>query len=210
MAWTTPGTATAGEVLTAAFWNTNVRDNSIMGSPVYANEAARDAAIPAPSEGMQVYLTAPTEPSATGMTITGIRQIYDGAAWTTVSLLSGLITTTETCSSATYADLATVGPTVTIRTGITALVTVSATIDTSAATRGGTMSFAVSGATTISAVDANGVFVYSLDGDVFVAASRTYLLTGLTAGVNTFTAKYKQQGGNVNILRRSLSITGAA
>jgi hypothetical protein len=27
MAWTTPGTATAGEVLTAAFWNENVRDN---------------------------------------------------------------------------------------------------------------------------------------------------------------------------------------
>jgi hypothetical protein len=29
MAWTTPGTATAGQVLTAAFWNTNVRDNSV-------------------------------------------------------------------------------------------------------------------------------------------------------------------------------------
>ena len=28
MPWTTPGTATAGEVLTAAFWNTNVRDNT--------------------------------------------------------------------------------------------------------------------------------------------------------------------------------------
>jgi hypothetical protein len=28
MAWTTPGTATAGEVLTASFWNTNVRDNT--------------------------------------------------------------------------------------------------------------------------------------------------------------------------------------
>ena len=28
MAWTTPGTATAGEVLTAAFWNSNVRDNT--------------------------------------------------------------------------------------------------------------------------------------------------------------------------------------
>ena len=27
MAFTTPGTAVAGEVLTAAFWNTNVRDN---------------------------------------------------------------------------------------------------------------------------------------------------------------------------------------
>jgi len=28
MAWTTPGTAVAGDVLTAAFWNTQVRDNS--------------------------------------------------------------------------------------------------------------------------------------------------------------------------------------
>lgn len=27
MPWTTPGTATAGEVLTASFWNTQVRDN---------------------------------------------------------------------------------------------------------------------------------------------------------------------------------------
>jgi hypothetical protein len=144
------------------------------------------------------------------MTITGIRQIYDGAGWTTVSLLSGIVATTEACSSATYVDLATVGPVVTIRTGTSALVTVSATIDTQGANRGGTMSFAVSGATTIAALDANSVFAYSLDGDVYVAVSRTYLLTGLTAGVNTFTAKYKQQGGNVNFLRRSLSITGAA
>ena len=181
-----------------------------MGSPVYANEADRNAAIPAPVDGMQVYLTAPTEPSATGMTITGIRQIYDGAAWTTVSLLSGLITTDEACTSATYADLATVGPVVTIRTGTTALVTVSATINTTAANRGGTMSFAVSGASTIAAVDATGVFVYSSGTDLYLAGSRTFLLTGLTAGLNTFTAKYKQQGGTVGILRRSLSITGAA
>ena len=27
MAWTTPGTAVAGDVLTASFWNLNVRDN---------------------------------------------------------------------------------------------------------------------------------------------------------------------------------------
>lgn len=29
MAWTTPGTAVAGDVLTAAFWNEQVRDNSL-------------------------------------------------------------------------------------------------------------------------------------------------------------------------------------
>ena len=33
MAWTTPGTATAGEVLTAAFWNTQVRDNMVELAP---------------------------------------------------------------------------------------------------------------------------------------------------------------------------------
>jgi hypothetical protein len=36
MAWTTPGTATAGEVLTAAFWNTQVRDNSNELAPFFA------------------------------------------------------------------------------------------------------------------------------------------------------------------------------
>jgi len=36
MAWTTPGTATAGEVLTAAFWNTQVRDNMVELAPFFA------------------------------------------------------------------------------------------------------------------------------------------------------------------------------
>jgi threonine/homoserine efflux transporter RhtA len=36
MAWTTPGTATAGEVLTAAFWNEQVRDNLIELAPFSA------------------------------------------------------------------------------------------------------------------------------------------------------------------------------
>lgn len=36
MAWTTPGTATAGEVLTAAFWNTQVRDNMVELAPFFS------------------------------------------------------------------------------------------------------------------------------------------------------------------------------
>jgi hypothetical protein len=36
MAFTTPGTAVAGEVLTAAFWNTNVRDNLTEFAPMFA------------------------------------------------------------------------------------------------------------------------------------------------------------------------------
>ena len=34
MAWTTPGTATAGNVLTAAFWNEQVRDQMLEIAPV--------------------------------------------------------------------------------------------------------------------------------------------------------------------------------
>jgi hypothetical protein len=37
MAWTTPGTATAGEVLTASFWNTQVRDNMVELAPYFAS-----------------------------------------------------------------------------------------------------------------------------------------------------------------------------
>ena len=36
MAWTTPGTATAGSVLTASFWNTQVRDNFVEFAPLFA------------------------------------------------------------------------------------------------------------------------------------------------------------------------------
>ena len=36
MAWTTPGTATAGSVLTAAFWNEQVRDNELMLAPFFS------------------------------------------------------------------------------------------------------------------------------------------------------------------------------
>jgi hypothetical protein len=36
MPWTTPGTAVAGDVLTAAFWNSNVRDNSLELAPFFS------------------------------------------------------------------------------------------------------------------------------------------------------------------------------
>jgi hypothetical protein len=53
------------------------------------------------------------------------------------------------------------------------------------------MSVAVSGATTVAASDANSLRVAGNDA---VRASATALITGLTPGSNTFTAKYKQVG----------------
>jgi hypothetical protein len=53
MAWTTPGTAVAGDVLTAAFWNSDVRDNMMAGHPIVTS-STRPAS---PFEGQMIYET---------------------------------------------------------------------------------------------------------------------------------------------------------
>jgi hypothetical protein len=44
--------------------------------PVYADDAARSAAIPTPAKGMMVFMTAGTSPSVTNKAV-----VYDGSAW---------------------------------------------------------------------------------------------------------------------------------
>ena len=46
---------------------------------VYADDAARTAAIPTPAKGMMVFMTSGTVPTVTNKTV-----VYDGTAWTTV------------------------------------------------------------------------------------------------------------------------------
>jgi hypothetical protein len=63
MAFTTPGTAVAGEVLTAAFWNTNVRDNTNALRAVQINvKSATNAGL--------VTATSGTEATVATVTIT--------------------------------------------------------------------------------------------------------------------------------------------
>jgi len=54
------------------------------------------------------------------------------------------------------------------------------------------MSYAVSGATTVAAIDGRALQV---QGSNFTRASATSVITGLTPGSNTFTAKYRITGG---------------
>jgi hypothetical protein len=132
--------------------------------------------------------------------------------WATVSAAPGsdsaTVSTSQTVSSATYTDLATSGPAVTITTGTKALVIVSClhTTATNIQDRG-FMSFAVSGATTISASDA-----YASMNSAFVATNATSRqsavtrLSTLTAGSNTFTAKYKNQGNTNGFANREICV----
>ena len=118
-------------------------------------------------------------------------------AWSTLAASSPVsatatVATTQGTSSTSYTDLATAGPAVTVTTGTKALVIVTGTLQNGGVAVGQRMSFAVSGATTLAASDANSAYNYiATTATVEIGFSRAILLTGLTAGSNTFTTKYK-------------------
>lgn len=127
-----------------------------------------------------------------------------------VSSKGAQVLTTETTTTTTYTDLTTSGPAVTVTTGTTALVSVSAQMATGTAGDGAAMSFAVSGATVVAASDNFGA-VISGSGSVanltVQCSNGMYYITGLTAGSNTFTAKYRAvTGGTATFLRRNIAV----
>ena len=190
-----------------------------MGSPVYTNEAARDAAIPAPSEGMQCYLTAPTIPAATGAITavpSGIQTIYNGSVWVCVTEVGARSETNGTTLSTSFVSTLTGDATaisVTLVTGTTALINLGFT----GFTAGTTMyaSVAVSGATTLASSIGRAAFKQDLSNAVANITSHqaSFILTGLTAGTNTFTLEYKviaAATGNFNSGARNLVVKGIA
>jgi hypothetical protein len=210
MPWTDPETFTAGQTLTAASMNI-VSGNARMGNPVYTNEAARDAAITSPEEGMTAYLTAPTVPAATGATTavpTGVQTIYNGSVWVCVTEVGAFTTTSGTTTSTSFTTLTGGGtnPSVTLVTGTTALIAVSTS---QSATSGFTVitSVAVSGATTLAAADERGTLT---TGSTAFRSSDVFILTGLTAGTNTFTLNYRTAGGTATVQYRNLTVRGVA
>jgi hypothetical protein len=103
----------------------------------------------------------------------------------------------EATTSGSYTNLTTSGPAVTITTGTKALVIISSiSFNTQAGGGevGSLMSFAVSGATTTAASDSYRVSCGGLDANGYLSASRAFVIT-LTAGSNTFTAKYRVDQG---------------
>lgn len=216
MPWTTPGTATAGDVLTATRWNTEVRDNSLMGSPVFTNEAARDAAITAPVEGQMCYLTAPTVPAATGAVTfipSGIRTIYNGSVWVCVTPVgaytTNLGTTTSTSFTTTLSGSPGTNPSVTVVTGTTALISLSADIFNST-TSAVIMSVSVSGAGVVAASDDFSVYLSAHAANSEHLFGSTHIISGLTAGANTFALSYRVGGGTGSYYLRRLVVTGIA
>ena len=103
----------------------------------------------------------------------------------------------ESTTSTTFADLSTAGPAVTLTTGTKAFIILSSRMEGGSTSTRGYMGFAVSGATTLAANEGRAQEL-KVTADQFIdQKSFGYIVTGLTAGSNTFTAKYKSQTGSI-------------
>lgn len=123
---------------------------------------------------------------AIGAAITAIAA--DGTVTCGTPAKAARIATSQATGSTTYADLGTAGPSVTatVPASGNVLVTVTALITLNGSTSGA-MGFTAGGT---AATDTQALIATS-----GLQSSATYLVTGLTAGNQTFTAKYKRVGG---------------
>lgn len=113
------------------------------------------------------------------------------------ALSAATVATSETqVASAAYADLATVGPVVTLTlTGTTAIVWLSCKAGKTGTGFTAFMGVAVSGASTVAASDGQAASASCYLSTVASPLARVLTITGLTPGSNTFTAKYHNDGG---------------
>ena len=219
MAYIAPTIRSVGDAVTAA--DQNIIANDILQfapfvQGVFTTEAVRNAAITSPTEGMHAYLTASTETTAAGVNTaipTGIQTIYDGSGWVTVTDVGAWSGGTATRASITMGASSGGGtdPSVTLRTGTTALVNFYAFMQCSSAGATVQPGIAVSGATTIAAgADPMYTVVYTGSPSVYYIVSINRILTGLTAGINTFTQQYSSTAGTTYWYDRELHVKGIA
>lgn len=122
---------------------------------------------------------------------------------------AGEVNAAETRSVDTYGDLATIGPAVTVETGTRALVIINAYMTASADGVAADMSFAVSGATSIGAsTNWRAVQRFSTAALEDRMGTAIKLVSTLTPGLNTFTAKYRRAGsaGTATFINRRIFV----
>ncbi|GAA4226118.1 hypothetical protein GCM10022254_10070 [Actinomadura meridiana] len=168
-------TAVANSAFTASQFNAHVRDNLLETAPAKATTSG------------SIFVG--TGSNAIAERVLGL----------------DTISTQEATSSTSFVNLATVGPAVTLTTGTSAIVFIGARAWNDTASGIATMGVAVSGSSTISATEDNAYMVRSSSDSIFVRAHAAVLFDGtLTAGSNTFTAKYRAATGEGSWRDRSL------
>lgn len=180
MAWTTPLTAVTGNVLTAADWNTYVRDNLLQTAPAKATAAGRF------------------------MATSGANSIVERVPSTSE------VSTSQTTSFSSFSDLATVGPVVTVTTGTKAMVWWGCSMSNNNVDGQSVMGIDISGASSISANDTDSVNLQQDGAQSGQSTQMMFgkLYTNLTAGSNVFTARYRSVGalGTSTFSRRRIIV----
>jgi len=165
MAWTTPFTAVANTTLTAAQWNTFLRDSLNAQAPTSALSASQ-------------FLVTTGFGSLT-MRTPGVQYIG----------------TSDTTTSTSYVSLDSDGAEVTAITGTMAMVTIGSQISNSTAGAGGRASIDLSGDTERVADEINMVSAESGNVSDTFKMTFTTIYNPITAGSNTFGMRYRASGG---------------
>ena len=111
-------------------------------------------------------------------------------------LQTAFVGTTESTTSSTFTNLATVGPSVTLVTGSGAIVTLGALLGNNSAGGSALMGFTISGATTTAASALAALRIGNGASGASNSIQASFVVgIGTTAGTNTFTAQYEQTGG---------------
>lgn len=172
MVWTSPMTFTSNTVLAAADLNINLRDNLNEMSPAKAT-----------TPGSLIISDSPNS----------VQERTPTADYVSV---------TESTTSATFTDLNTVGPSVTVETGSTAYVTLYCNCYTTSIKAW--MSYEIDGNNQIAAATSWAMGVASTGGQ---RQGLTIMHNGLIPGLNTFTAKYRLSGsGTATFSVRRLAV----
>jgi hypothetical protein len=178
MAWTSPLTAVANAVLTAAQWNASVRDNLNETAPAKATTAGR------------LFVS------------TGVNAIAERA------MNNAFIATSQSTASTSYTNLATSGPAVTLTTGTNALTMIGSLATNSAGGSSSWMSIEVSGASASAASDTRAWMHTPPGAADLEMASFVFLFDTLTPGSNVFTSKYRVSAGTGTWSQRSICVMG--
>lgn len=175
MSWTAPKTWVANTVLSAAEMNEQVRDNLLQTAPAKATAAGR------------LFVT------------TGLNALAERVP-TTASVVAS-----ESTTSASYTDLATAGPAVTVDTGTAAIVLLTAGLSNTNSAATAYAGFAVSGATTTAASDVDAIY-YQASAANAIGRQSMHTMATVTGGSNTFTAKYRTTANTASFARRVLTV----
>lgn len=115
------------------------------------------------------------------------------------------VLTSESTTNTSFVNLATVGPTVTLTsTGTKALLLWSAATSNNTQGQTAVCTYEVSGATSISAADDNGL--KGDDGRFFASESAQFALVTINPGSNTYRLKYRATGNTASFFRRRLLV----